>query len=173
MSEPIGLGTLGTGSTEHFMDLARTAREAIRVVPRPGGRLVGADAGKDEAAQLRKAAIDFEAVFLYQILKQMRATVEKEKMFHGGLGEDIFSEMMDEEFSKKMAGQSTGGIAEMLLRQLGRQHGIRVSEEAEGTAGSRFSGKPGVAGSLQQRLRSLRTRTTALDPATTCRIYGL
>ena len=87
----------------------------------------------DEVAQLRKASKEFEAVFMFQILKQMRNTVHKEEMFHGGMGEDVFTGMMDEEMSKRMAGRGAAGIAEMLFQQLSRQHGIKDPEAGEGT----------------------------------------
>jgi|GEM_PF-2506577 Rod binding domain-containing protein len=87
----------------------------------------------DEVAELRKASKQFEAVFMFQILKQMRNTVHKEEMFHGGMGEDVFTGMMDEEMSKRMAGRGSAGIAEMMFQQLSRQHGIVDPNAGEGT----------------------------------------
>ena len=106
--------------------------------PKPGvlkDQSVVNGAGDEKAAQLWKAAQDFEAMFLSQVLKQMRGTVHKEKLFHGGQGEDIFTEMMDEEFAQQMAKGESTGIAGMLYKQLARQFGIEESGVAPNPEG--------------------------------------
>ena len=89
----------------------------------------------DEAAQLRKAAKDFEAVFMAQVLKGMRETVHKEDMFHGGPGEDMFEGLLDEEISKRMAGQGSLGIGDLLYRDLSRRFHIGQEDGAQGAKG--------------------------------------
>jgi hypothetical protein len=78
----------------------------------------------DEAAQLRKVAKDFESIFMAQVLKGMRETVHKEDAFHGGPGEDLFEGLLDEEISKRIAGQGSLGIGELLYRDLSRRFHI-------------------------------------------------
>ena len=141
------------------------ARGAVQVRRRAGGRLVGAEEGTDDASRLRKAAEDFEAVFLYQVVKQMRRTVHQEKLFHGGMGEDVFTEMMDEELAKKMAGRGATGIAEMLYRQLGRQHGIQDL----GGGGRALPDASSAAMTLQTQLRTVQAQMRAADVAAAVR----
>jgi Rod binding domain-containing protein len=86
----------------------------------------------DEAAQLRKAARDFESVFVAQVLKQMRETVHKEELFHGGPGEDLFEGLLDEEISKRIAGQGSMGVGELLYRDLSRRFRIGQENGAKG-----------------------------------------
>lgn len=75
-----------------------------------------------EDEQLRKVCQDFESMFLYLMMKEMRKTVPETKLFHGGRAEEIFRDMMDEELSKDMAKGSSGGlgIGSMLYQQLKR-----------------------------------------------------
>ena len=39
---------------------------------------------------LKKACQEFESVFMYQVLRTMRKTIDKSDLFHGGQGEEIF-----------------------------------------------------------------------------------
>ena len=115
----------------------------------------------DQAAELRKAAEDFEAVFLFQMMKQMRSGMQKEDMFHGGMGEDVFTEMLDEEFSKKMAGRGSVGIADMLYKQLSRQYGIEETKPGQVSA---LPLPSEMAQTLQEKLRAAQSKTHTRDP---------
>ena len=68
--------------------------------------------------KLRKACRDFESVFTYEILKNMRNSVEKCDLFHGGQAEDIYQSMLDQQLAKNMAGKGPNSIANMLYQQL-------------------------------------------------------
>lgn len=76
-----------------------------------------------EKARLKKAAKDFEAFFMYQMLKTMRETVPenplvKDSPFSNGHGKDIFTQIFDMEISKKMVGSGKESISEVLYRSL-------------------------------------------------------
>ncbi|MCZ6636495.1 MAG: rod-binding protein [bacterium] len=120
----------------------------------------GKGSGAAPSEMLWKAAKDFESVFLYQILKQMRSSVHHEKLFHGGPGEDIFTEMMDEEFAKRMAEGESTGIAKMMYQQLSRQYGIGQPGE------NGMPGLSGPAGLLQEKLKAARSQVRTQDPQT-------
>ena len=137
--------------SKQFMALKPSSRGPMGIERKPGGRVTAPGAGPDEATRLRKVAEDFEAVFLFQVLKQMRNTIHKEEMFHGGLGEEVFTEMMDEELAKKMAGRGVTGIAETIFRQLSRQYGISPT----GTEAPPLPDLSGAAGKLQRLLRGV------------------
>jgi peptidoglycan hydrolase FlgJ len=111
-----------------------------------------------DAEGLRKAAKEFEAVFMSQLLKQMRSTVHKEEMFNGGAGEEIFTEMLDEEFAQKMSAGQGAGIADMIYRQLSRQFGISESEQGKLPVAS------GSGDALQQKLQELQGQVRSQDP---------
>lgn len=138
-----------------FMPLPARAKSFLPLAPKGGIKLNART--DDQAAQLRKVAEDFESVFLYQMLKQMRNSIHKEDMFHGGAGEDIFTEMLDEEFSKRMASRGSVGIADMLFRQLSRQYGIGDSTDT-------LPDLSGQAGALQQKLQAVQSQVRAQEP---------
>jgi len=71
--------------------------------------------------KLREACQELEAVFVNQLLRQMRATVPRGGILEESTGSQIYREMLDEEYSKLIA-KSPGnlGIGEMLYKQLKR-----------------------------------------------------
>lgn len=71
---------------------------------------------KDE--QLRKAARDLEGVFVMELLKAMRETVPQDGLTSGGMGEEMFTGMLDEHLAPQMGDGWSGGIGEALYRQL-------------------------------------------------------
>ena len=69
--------------------------------------------------KLREACQEMEAVYVNQLLRQMRATVPKSGLLEESAGSAIYREMLDEEYSKLIAkSPSSLGIAEMLYKQL-------------------------------------------------------
>lgn len=74
------------------------------------------EAKKKELEKLKKACSDFESIFMHQMLKEMRKTVNKTGLIHGGQAEEIFSDMLDQERSKSM----TIGLGDMLFMQLSK-----------------------------------------------------
>lgn len=73
---------------------------------------------RESQKELRRAAAEFESLFINQMLKSMRETIGKSELFHGGNAEDIYASMLDTELSKNMAKAGGIGLADMLLRQL-------------------------------------------------------
>ncbi len=118
--DPIQNNAPAPGKT--FLDLKKPD-----VRPLKGKVVRGPGQLGDEATQLKKAAKDFESVFMAQVLKGMRETVQKEEMFHGGQGEDMFEGLLDDEISKKVASQGNLGIGDLLYRDLGRR--FHIGEE--------------------------------------------
>ncbi len=77
---------------------------------------VGAEA--TERTKLKKAISDFEAIFINQMLKAMRNTINKSGLIDGGNSEKIYTSMIDSEVSKFIASGSGIGLYEVLSRQL-------------------------------------------------------
>lgn len=54
--------------------------------------------------ELKKAFTDFVGQTFYgQMLKSLRSTVDKPAYFHGGRGEEMFQEQLDQVLSEKLA----------------------------------------------------------------------
>ncbi|MCC7262323.1 MAG: rod-binding protein [Candidatus Latescibacteria bacterium] len=82
---------------------------------------------------LRQAAKEFESVFMYQVVKAMRATVPKDGLIEKGEGEEMFEGMLDEEWSKKLSARGgPSSLSEVLYRQLSRAAGLEEDEKAAG-----------------------------------------
>ncbi len=73
--------------------------------------------GPDKKAKLKEACEGFEAVFIGQMLKEMRKSVPKDGLLHGKY-EDQYVSMFDEELSKTLAKQGGIGLSEFMQRQL-------------------------------------------------------
>ncbi len=102
-----------------------------------------AKTGLDDRQQkrLKSACQDFEAMFLANMLKSMRKTVEKTNLFGSDSGEETFQEMMDNEVSKAAAKTSSMGIADMMYRQVTndlakKAEAAAASSKANASAGS-------------------------------------
>jgi peptidoglycan hydrolase FlgJ len=92
-------------------------------ITKPGAASAALAAGhgrspEAERAALRKAAVDFEAVFLTEMLKPMFEGTEAEAPFGGGNSEDIWRSFQINEFGKAIARSGGIGLAPVVYREL-------------------------------------------------------
>ncbi len=77
-------------------------------------------AGKDSPDAIKKAAKEFESLFMRELLKSMRQATMKSGLMdesgEGNLGQDL----MDQQFAVQMSGQP-GGLSEIIAKQLQQQ----------------------------------------------------
>jgi flagellar protein FlgJ len=73
-------------------------------------------------ADLRKAAQEFEAYFVQQLMSQMRKAIPSGGLLHSR-GEDMFRDLMDEQLGKDIAKSHGFGLADSLYRQLSLEQG--------------------------------------------------
>ena len=69
-------------------------------------------------AELKKAAKQFESLFLNYMLKSMRETVPKGGLFKEGIANDIYTSMFDSYLSEKASSHQSMGLANMIYKQL-------------------------------------------------------
>ncbi len=69
-------------------------------------------------AQIRKAADDFENVFVSQMLGHMFDGIEVDETFGGGHGEEMFRSMLTEQYAKQVNHRGGFGIADQVYREL-------------------------------------------------------
>ena len=96
--------------------LARGSRATETGGARGDAPAAGANA-VDTSDPLYRAATEFEALFVKQMLSAMRKTVPKGGLLQGGLAKDIFEDMLYDEYAKQIAVQVKLGIAEQMYRQ--------------------------------------------------------
>lgn len=69
----------------------------------------------------RETATQFEAMFIQEMLKSMRATVEKSDLM-GSEAADTFEQMYDRELSVQLAKRNTLGIADVVVKAVERNN---------------------------------------------------
>ena len=73
----------------------------------------------DKKSKLFEQCQEFESIFVKMMLKEMRNSVDKQdSLVSGGWAEDIYSDMLDDEYSKTMAKSAGFGLADQLYKQL-------------------------------------------------------
>ena len=73
---------------------------------------------KLDPAKVEEAAVDFEAVFLSQMLQHMFEGIPTNEVTGGGSAEDIYRSMMLEEYGKLMAKAGGVGIADQVKKEM-------------------------------------------------------
>ena len=72
----------------------------------------------DDRTKLKAVATEFEVLFAKQMLDSMRATLNTENdLFHGGMAQDIFEDMLYEEYARMMARTGSLGVADIIYNQ--------------------------------------------------------
>lgn len=84
---------------------------------------------------LAKAAKQFEAVFMNMLLKSMREATPQDGMFDSEQT-NMFTSMLDQQLSETMGGSRGIGLADMMVKQLGRhvegkEAGMDLAEKAK------------------------------------------
>ena len=128
-----GLGSMAQQSVfQQQTELAAQNRSMTELdALRAGNRGQSAD---EQRQALREASRQFEAVFLNQMLKAMRETVGDGGLIEKSQGEEVFQGMLDEEWSKSLAGRhGSRGLSEVLYRQLARQMGLEEQSAPNNT----------------------------------------
>lgn len=73
-----------------------------------------------ETKKVAELSREFEAIFLEQMIRSMRATIPKDGILNAGNAEDVYQSMLDSEYAKSMTQQGSGiGLGAALQRQLG------------------------------------------------------
>jgi flagellar protein FlgJ len=81
----------------------------------------GAKPADDKLQAAHKAAQDFEALFLSQMMTHMFAGIDTKGPFGGGKGEEAFRDMLTQEYAKVMAKAGGVGVANSVMREMIRQ----------------------------------------------------
>lgn len=82
--------------------------------------LSGMNLSNKKEEELMAAAQQFEAVFINQLFKAMEATIQKDGMFSGGRGEEMFKSMFHDEIAKDISSSpsTSFGFAQQIYEQM-------------------------------------------------------
>lgn len=129
---------------------------------------------KKQRERIKPLAREFEANFVSMLIEEMKKSVDKNDMFHGGFGEDVFESMLSLEQARQMsfAGEGLGlsrlvesGLATKLLGRPGEdvlpespierglEQGIREPFGGRATPGERALDAPvGILDSVRNAM---------------------
>jgi Rod binding domain-containing protein len=107
-------------------DMARQAAEsampaALASLSRAGGAEAGGDAEAPrfrDMVQARKAAEDFEAFYLSQMMQPMFSGLKSEPPFGGGHAESTWRSLLVDEYGRIMARGGGVGVADAVMRTM-------------------------------------------------------
>lgn len=68
--------------------------------------------------ELRRAAKEFESLFIYEMLKSMRKTIPEDGLFQGITGKDTYTTIIDQQLASAMAERGGLGIADIIYKQM-------------------------------------------------------
>lgn len=87
--------------------------------------------GSRDPQELKKACSEFESLFIFQLLKEMRATVPKSGFLSGGRGEDMYLSMFDAQIAREMASTRGIGLSNLLMKHLNSEEGAKEKTGGE------------------------------------------
>ena len=91
------------------------------------------EAGKNTPQAIRETAVQFESLFMRELMKSMREATLKSGMLDSP-GGDLGTDLLDQQFAVQMSGQP-GGLSDLIVQQLTRQMGGQpAAPAAEKTA---------------------------------------
>ena len=95
----------------------------------------GAAPGEKEAGKIQAACTEMESLFIYQLLKEMQATIPKSGLMGDGKAENMYTDMLHQQLSRELAFGGGIGLSDVLMAQLtegfGREPGEKPVEKKE------------------------------------------
>ena len=71
--------------------------------------------------KLWDTCVETESIFVGKMIKEMKKTVPKDEWLHGGQAEDIFEDMLYDEYSLKMSRNYNFGMAKLLYDEMSKR----------------------------------------------------
>lgn len=81
--------------------------------------------------ELRRAAKEFESVFLSEMLAPMFEGLDTDGLGGGGMGEEIFRPMLVERYAESISRAGGVGIADSIVREFMRMQEMQATTNAE------------------------------------------
>jgi len=75
----------------------------------------------DTHKRLWDACVEVESLFVAKMLKEMRKTVPKNEWLHGGHAEEIFEDMLYDQYALNMSKNADFGMAKLLYDEMSRK----------------------------------------------------
>ncbi len=115
----------GISSMGNFQRLQSQVQENKNRLGQGGGESelskLGDSAKKTEDDRLKEVCKDFQSIFVKQMLDSMRKTVNKEGLLSGGHAEEIFEDMLYDEYAEQISNTADLGLDDIMYQQLSQQ----------------------------------------------------
>lgn len=72
----------------------------------------------ESKSELKQACKDFEALFIHKMLQSMRKTVPESGLLDGGLAEEIYTDMLDQQVASAAAEKDSFGIGAIVYDEM-------------------------------------------------------
>lgn len=114
----------------------------IEILNSPGSRFEARlraaqnSAGELRDQELKRVSREFESIFISQLLKVMRETIEESGLTEGGFGKSIYTELFDQEISQTIARRGALGIADLLYKNLAGKETVTPPPDAQPASGA-------------------------------------
>ena len=82
-------------------------------------------AKRSAEARARETAVQFETMFITQMLEQMTTGLKSDPNFGGGPAEGIHRSMLNEEYAKQIAKRGGIGVADAIYREMLRMQEVK------------------------------------------------
>ncbi len=106
--------TAASRAAAHSTSKASAAKQVQGI-----GARIAPDTKIDKTSDLYKQCQEFESIFVKMMITQMQKTVDKSSdILSGGYAEEVFQDMLNDEYSQSMTKTANFGIADQLYRQL-------------------------------------------------------
>ena len=114
---------------KYFPELYSGAASTSNIVPkRDTDKEIASD---PEKKKLYDTALEFQSLFINMMLKSMRSNLDKKNdMLHAGMKQDIFEDMLYDEYSKEMSKDPRFDLAKMIYEQLSERMNSSEREKA-------------------------------------------
>ena len=104
--------------------MVQSQNNSLPAVPPQAGLKPLTPAGSPDNTRLKKAVREFEALFVTQMLQEMRKTVPEDGLLQGGSGPNkMYHDMLDEQLGYALSQGRGMGLAQALYRQLQHSSG--------------------------------------------------
>lgn len=84
-----------------------------------------ANAQSEFEIRARDRATEFEGVFLSMMIKEMFAGIQTEGDFTGGFGEEMFRDMMSDQYAQSIAKNGGIGLSDQIYREILAQQEVQ------------------------------------------------
>ena len=85
---------------------------------------------KEELQKIKKACQDFESIFTYYLLKNMRQTIPKSQTLTDSSSRDTYNMIMDQKIAEDFSRKGNGfGLQRMLYEQMTKGYTKAIPEE--------------------------------------------